>query len=279
MIVGSISENKEIENRISITPELAKKYISNGIEILIEKNYGSHIKIPDNEFLKEGCKIDTRENILKQSNIVLQINLPEENSLEKFKENCILIGNFNSTQNLEKIKKLKTKNISVFSLELLPRITRAQSMDILSSQANLAGYKAVVDTFSIFKKAVPMMMTAAGTIPAAKVLVVGAGVAGLAAIANAKRMGAQVYAFDVSDKTNPQLIAQWSGIPNSHACWVSDDGNTVFDIDYLAGYKIECFSSGIKKFGWTFKIIGEHEVEVKITDEPEISPFTLIRKK
>jgi len=205
MIVGSISENKEIENRISITPELAKKYISNGIEILIEKNYGSHIKISDNEFLKEGCKIDTRENILKQSNIVLQINLPEENSLEKLKENCILIGNFNSAQNIEKIKKLKTKNISVFSLELLPRITRAQSMDILSSQANLAGYKAVVDTFSMFKKAVPMMMTAAGTIPAAKVLVIGAGVAGLQAIATAKRMGAIVFATDVRIASKEQV--------------------------------------------------------------------------
>ena len=205
MIVGSISENKEIENRISITPELAKKYISNDIEILIEKNYGSHIKISDNEFLKEGCKIDTRENILKQSNIVLQINLPEENSLEKLKENCILIGNFNSAQNIEKIKKLKTKNISVFSLELLPRITRAQSMDILSSQANLAGYKAVVDTFSMFKKAVPMMMTAAGTIPAAKVLVVGAGVAGLQAIATAKRMGAIVFATDVRIASKEQV--------------------------------------------------------------------------
>ncbi len=197
MIIGSISENKEVEKRISITPDLVKKYISNGFEVLIETDLGSHIGISDDEFVKEGCKIDKKENILKQSDIVLQINLPEKYNLEFFQENKVLIGNFNSNQNLEKIAEFKSKKTSIFSLELLPRITRAQSMDILSSQANLAGYKAVVDSFSVFKKAIPMMMTAAGTISAAKVLVVGAGVAGLQAIATAKRMGAIVFATDV----------------------------------------------------------------------------------
>ena len=137
--------------------------------------------ISDNEFLNEGCKLK-KENILKQSDVVLQLNLPEEKNLEFFQENKLLIGSFNSNQNLEKIAKFKSKKISIFSLELLPRITRAQSMDILSSQANLAGYKAVIDSFAKFEKAIPMMMTAAGTISAAKVLVIGAGVAGLQAI-------------------------------------------------------------------------------------------------
>ncbi len=205
MIIGSISENKEIEKRISITPDIAKKYIANGFQILLEVGYGSHLGISDNQFLNQGCKIEKKENILKQSDVVLQLNLPEEKNLEFFQENKILIGSFNSSQNLEKIAKFKSKKISIFSLELLPRITRAQSMDILSSQANLAGYKAVVDSFAEFKKAIPMMMTAAGTISAAKVLVIGAGVAGLQAIATAKRMGAIVFATDVRTASKEQV--------------------------------------------------------------------------
>ena len=205
MIIGSISENKEIEKRISITPDLVKKYISNGFGVVVETGFGSHIGISDDKFIKAGCKIDKKENILKQSDIILQLNLPEEHSLEFFQENKILIGNFNSDQNLEKIAKFKENKTSIFSLELLPRITRAQSMDILSSQANLAGYKAVVDSFAEFKKAIPMMMTAAGTISAAKVLVVGAGVAGLQAIATAKRMGAIVFATDVRMESKEQV--------------------------------------------------------------------------
>ena len=111
----------------------------------------------------------------------------------------------NPYENDEKLKKLVEKKVNCFSLELLPRITRAQSMDILSSQANLAGYKAVIDSFAFYQKAIPMMMTAAGTIPAAKVLVVGAGVAGLQAIATAKRMGAIVYATDVRLASKEQV--------------------------------------------------------------------------
>tara|TARA_B100000686_G_scaffold332498_1_gene397308 strand:+ start:204 stop:1289 length:1086 start_codon:yes stop_codon:yes gene_type:complete len=205
MIIGSLSENKEIEKRISITPEIAKKYIKNGFQILLEVGYGSHLGISDDEFVNEGCKIEKKENILNQSDVVLQLEIPEENNLEFFRENKILIGNFNSSQNFEKLDKFKSKKISVFSLELLPRITRAQSMDILSSQANLAGYKAVVDSFAEFQKAIPMMMTAAGTISAAKVLVVGAGVAGLQAIATAKRMGAIVFATDVRITSKEQV--------------------------------------------------------------------------
>ena len=205
MIIGSVSENKEMEKRISITPDIAKKYIASGFQILLEADYGAHLGISDDEFLKEGCKIEKKENILNQSDIVLQLDLPEENNLEFFQENKILIGSFNSSQNLEKIDKFKSKKTSIFSLELLPRISRAQSMDILSSQANLAGYKAVVDSFAEFKKAIPMMMTAAGTIAAAKVLVVGAGVAGLQAIATAKRMGAIVFATDVRIASKEQV--------------------------------------------------------------------------
>ena len=205
MIIGTVSENKELEKRISITPEIAKKYISNGFEVMIEKDLASHLGISDKDFLEEGCKIDSRENVLNKSNIILQLNLPDEKSTNLLNENKILIGNFNSSSNKEVITKISNKKINVFSMELLPRITRAQSMDILSSQANLAGYKAVVDSFAMFKKAIPMMMTAAGTISAAKVLVVGAGVAGLQAIATAKRMGAIVFATDVRLASKEQV--------------------------------------------------------------------------
>ena len=205
MIIGSVSENKNFEKRISITPEIAKKYISNGFEVMVENNLATHLGISDEEFLKEGCKVDNRENVLNKSNIVLQLSLPDEKSTNLLKEKNILIGNFNSSINRDAITKISNKNVSVFSMELLPRITRAQSMDILSSQANLAGYKAVVDSFALFKKAIPMMMTAAGTISAAKVLVVGAGVAGLQAIATAKRMGAIVFATDVRLASKEQV--------------------------------------------------------------------------
>tara|TARA_B100001027_G_scaffold202091_1_gene162602 strand:- start:2458 stop:3540 length:1083 start_codon:yes stop_codon:yes gene_type:complete len=204
MIIGSVSENKEIEKRISITPEIAKKYVSNGFSVLIEDNFGMHIGISNKEFIDAGCKVDTRENILKTSDILLQLNLPEPKDTELIQKEKIIIGNFNSSNNKNSLEKIKSK-ISIFSMELLPRITRAQSMDILSSQANLAGYKAVIDSFAMFKKAIPMMMTAAGTISAAKVLVVGAGVAGLQAIATAKRMGAIVFATDVRIASKEQV--------------------------------------------------------------------------
>ncbi len=204
MKIGSISENKNKEKRISITPEISKKYITAGFKVLIEKGIAEHIGISDEDFVKVGCNIDSKENVLKNSDILLQVSLPNKDYFQYFKEKSIIIGNFDSINNIELINIIKDKS-SVFSLELLPRITRAQSMDILSSQANLAGYKAVVDSFALFKKAVPMMMTAAGTIPASKVLVVGAGVAGLQAIATAKRMGAIVFSTDVRIASKEQV--------------------------------------------------------------------------
>ena len=206
MIIGSVCENKNTERRISITPENVKKFISNGFKVYLEKNYGEHLDIDDEIFANHGAELYTdKENILSKADILLQLNLPNENDLKHLSPNKNLIGVFDPIKNKNVISKLSANNINVFSLELLPRITRAQSMDILSSQANLAGYKAVVDAFSFFNKAVPMMMTAAGTIPAAKVLVVGAGVAGLQAIATAKRMGAIVFATDVRMASKEQV--------------------------------------------------------------------------
>ena len=160
----------------------------------------------DSKYKELGVKTykDTKE-IISGADIIVQLGMPSDNIISLIKENQILIGVMNPYDNKEKLRNLIKSKINIFSLELLPRITRAQSMDILSSQANLAGYKAVIESFAKFEKAIPMMMTAAGTIPAAKVLVVGAGVAGLQAIATAKRMGAIVFATDVRMASKEQV--------------------------------------------------------------------------
>ena len=206
MKIASLQENKKIEKRIAITPEITKKYISNGFEVYLSKNYGLHLGFSDDEYKNLGANIlEDEKEIVKSADLVVQLGLPSEENLSFLKEAQILIGVLNPYVNKKKIDDLIKKKIKNFSLELLPRITRAQSMDILSSQANLAGYKAVLESFAYFEKAIPMMMTAAGTIPAAKVLVVGAGVAGLQAVATAKRMGAMVYATDVRMASKEQV--------------------------------------------------------------------------
>ena len=206
MKIVSISEDKNIERRVAITPEIAKKYLSFGFEITISENYGDHLGFKDDEYKNLGVKISNNNNeILESGDIIVQLNLLSDKNLSSLKEGQILVGVLNPYKNMNKIKDLIKKKINNFSLELLPRITRAQSMDILSSQANLAGYKAVVESFAKFEKAIPMMMTAAGTVPAAKVLIVGAGVAGLQAIATAKRMGAIVFATDVRLASKEQV--------------------------------------------------------------------------
>jgi len=206
MRICSTFENKKFEKRISITPEIAKKYINLGLEVTLMENYGLHLGYDDNQYKSFGVNIikDEKE-LINKSDIIVQLALLSDDKNSLIKENQTLIGIFNPYNNKDKIKNLSKKNINIFSLELLPRITRAQSMDVLSSQANLAGYKAVIESFSKFEKAIPMMMTAAGTIPAAKVLVVGAGVAGLQAIATAKRMGAVVFATDVRTASKEQV--------------------------------------------------------------------------
>ncbi len=206
MIVGSISENINLEKRVAITPDVIKKYKSLGLEVNLTKDYALHLGITDHEYETQGANIfNSNEEIISNSNAILQMNILDDNYLDKLKKDQILIGVLNSFSNEKKLKNIISKNINCFSLELLPRITRAQSMDILSSQANLAGYKAVIDSFAYFQKAIPMMMTAAGTISAAKVLIVGAGVAGLQAIATAKRMGAIVFATDVRLASKEQV--------------------------------------------------------------------------
>ena len=206
MKIGSVLENQIVEKRIAITPEIVKKYTSLGLELCLTENYGSHLGIKDEDYKDSGVSfLKDETEILNSCDIIVQLGMLSDDKISIIKENQTLIGILNPYINKEKLEDLAKKKINIFSLELLPRITRAQSMDILSSQANLAGYKAVIESFANFEKAIPMMMTAAGTVPAAKVLVVGAGVAGLQAIATAKRMGAIVFATDVRMASKEQV--------------------------------------------------------------------------
>ena len=206
MIVGSIKEDLTLEKRVSITPDSAKNIINLGLKVILENNYATHIGIADKEYETSGVEIkSSSDEVLNNCNLLTKVNCPSDDEIKKIKDKTILVGMFNPSKNQNKINEIIKKNIKVFSLELLPRISRAQSMDVLSSQSNLAGYRSVVDSIYEFEKAIPMMMTAAGTVPAAKVLVIGAGVAGLQAIATAKRLGAIVSATDVRTASKEQV--------------------------------------------------------------------------
>ena len=206
MIVASIKEDINLEKRISVTPETAKNLIALGLNINLEKNYATHLGIDDKEYESLGVKfLNSSTDVINNSDLILKVNRPKDDDINNLREKQIIVGMFNPSKNMVILKKILQKKINIFSLELLPRISRAQSMDVLSSQSNLAGYRAVVDSIFEFERALPMMMTAAGTIPAAKVLVIGAGVAGLQAIATAKRLGAIVSATDVRAASKEQV--------------------------------------------------------------------------
>ena len=205
MILGSVNDSDVVEKRIPISPDTIKKYIASGFSVQVEKDFGKNSNIQDVELQNLGAKVLNKEEIYKTSDILIKINCPSDSEISLIKDGAVLIGSFFPHLNKDKINKLLKKNIKIFSLELLPRITRAQSMDILSSQANLAGYKAVIDSVYEFNRAVPMMMTAAGTITPAKFFIIGAGVAGLQAIATAKRLGGVVSATDVRSASKEQV--------------------------------------------------------------------------
>ena len=204
--IGSVKEDLTNEKRVSITPETTKKFVNLNFSVSIEEKYGEHLGIPDQEYKKNGANLySSSKEVLEKSEIILKVNCPINNEINFVNDRSILIGQFDPILNKEILNQLLKKNISIFSLNLLPRITRAQSMDVLSSQANLAGYRAVIESIEEFGKAVPMMMTAAGTITPAKILIIGAGVAGLQAIATAKRLGGVVSATDVRAVAKEQV--------------------------------------------------------------------------
>jgi H+-translocating NAD(P) transhydrogenase subunit alpha len=205
MIVSSIIENNKDEKRIVFSLDVIKKYIKNGIAVHLPKSYGLTSNISDEALQQCGAYMESEEEILSKTDVLFMISLEEDRVSDKLKKNTSIVVTDFDKNNSSVINKLKNKQIHLFALNYLPRITRAQSMDILSSQANLAGYKAVIDSAYEFNKAVPMMMTAAGTVSPAKFFVVGAGVAGLQAIATAKRLGGVVSATDVRLASKEQV--------------------------------------------------------------------------
>ena len=207
MQVGIIKERRPGESRVAITPDTVKKFLDLGLSVLIESKAGITAAITDKAYEDAGAKIvKTSVEALSQADIVLKVQKPivpeskgksELNEVALMKDGAVLICLMEPYASHKLLETLASKRITVFSMELLPRITRAQTMDTLSSQSNLAGYKAVLEAANTFGRAFPMMMTAAGTVPPAKCLVMGAGVAGLQAIATARRLGAVVSASDV----------------------------------------------------------------------------------
>jgi NAD(P) transhydrogenase subunit alpha len=195
----------EFESRVSLTLESAKKFLDKGLNISIEKSFAEHLGSSDKEFENLGVKTLNRDEGFASAEVVCSVRNLTENELDKINESTLLVSFLDPFNEKSLVKKIREKNISAISMELVPRITRAQKMDALSSQANLAGYSAVIIASQELQKALPMMMTAAGTISPSKVFVIGVGVAGLQAIATAKRLGAKVEAFDTRPVVEEQV--------------------------------------------------------------------------
>jgi NAD(P) transhydrogenase subunit alpha len=195
------------ETRVAAIPETVKKFVGLGASVAIERGAGERASIADSEFEAAGASAASRADALKDADIILCITGPDPASLDGAKNGALLVGALDPAKRGNDISAYASQGIEALAMEWMPRITRAQSMDILSSQSNLAGYKAVVDAGSVYGRAFPMMMTAAGTVSPAKVFVMGVGVAGLQAIATARRLGAQVSATDVRSATREQILS------------------------------------------------------------------------
>jgi NAD(P) transhydrogenase subunit alpha len=193
------------ENRVVMLPEGVATLIESKVEVLVEKSAGENAYAPDQEYSDAGASIQNREKIIGDAEILLMINPPSKEDLKKMKKGQILVAALNPFFNQKLVEEIAEKGITSFSMELIPRTTRAQSMDILSSQATVAGYKAVLDAANLFGGFFQMFMTAAGTIKPAKLIVLGAGVAGLQAIATSRKLGAVVEAFDVRSAVKEEV--------------------------------------------------------------------------
>ena len=207
MILGILKED-HFENRVSVTPDTLAALMKLGIkEALVEKGAGDRAGLPDEMYTAQGAQVTDAADIIKKANILTRINPLSDDQVKQLTAGQMLIGQYNPLANKELVKPLNDAKSTAFSLDLLPRSTRAQAMDVLSSQATVAGYKAVLLAATHLKSFFPMFMTAAGTIKPAKVLIIGAGVAGLQAIATAKRLGAVVEAFDVRTAAKEEVMS------------------------------------------------------------------------
>jgi H+-translocating NAD(P) transhydrogenase subunit alpha len=205
--IAVLKEDEPGERRVAATPETAKKFIALGATVAVEAGAGEGASIADADYEAAGATVGSRADVLKDADAMLAVQGPDPESLEGVRSGALLIGALNPFARRERIEAYAQAGLEALAMELMPRITRAQSMDILSSQANLAGYKAVLDAAAEYGRAFPMMMTAAGTVSAAKVFVMGVGVAGLQAIATARRLGGQVSATDVRSATKEQIMS------------------------------------------------------------------------
>ena len=205
MKIAVLKETAAGETRCAAIPETVKKYIALGAEVAVERGAGEAASIADGEFEAAGAKVGSRAEVLRGAGIILAVDGPDPATLAEAEKGALLVGALDPLGRRPAVDVYAAAGLDALAMEWMPRITRAQSMDILSSQSNLAGYKSVVDAAAAFGRAFPMMMTAAGTVSPAKAFVMGVGVAGLQAIATAKRLGAQVSATDVRSATREQI--------------------------------------------------------------------------
>src|ERR1017187_7420476 len=203
MRIAIAAEADAAEPRVAATPETVKKFKALGAEVAVARGAGIASGILDADYEAAGAEVG--DNVTQNADVVLKVRRPAPNELSQYKKGALIVAIMDPYGNEAALKQMADAGLIAFAMELMPRITRAQSMDVLSSQANLAGYRAVIDAAGEYGRAFPMMMTAAGTIPAAKVFVMGVGVAGLQAIATARRLGAVVTATDVRPATKEQV--------------------------------------------------------------------------
>ncbi|MCH4894490.1 MULTISPECIES: NAD(P) transhydrogenase subunit alpha [unclassified Sphingomonas] len=207
MRIAVLREQAAGETRVAATPETVKKFIALGATVAVEAGAGEQAMVPDQGYVDAGATTGARADIVKDADILLGVQGPDPASLAGVKPGAWLVAGLNPFGERARVDAYAALGVEALAMEFMPRITRAQSMDILSSQSNLAGYKAVLDAAAEYGRAFPMMMTAAGTVSAAKLFVMGVGVAGLQAIATARRLGAQVSATDVRAATKEQILS------------------------------------------------------------------------
>jgi NAD(P) transhydrogenase subunit alpha len=240
MRIAIPKERRADERRVAASPETVKKFKGLGFDVMVETGAGLEASVPDSAYVEAGATIAPDAAAAYDADIVLKVQRPQDDEIGLLKSGSILIAHLAALQNKAQVAQYAEKGVTAFAMELLPRITRAQSMDILSSQSNLAGYKAVLDATEQYGRAVPMMMTAAGTVAPAKFLILGAGVAGLQAIATAKRLGGIVFAFDVRPAVKEQ-------VESLGGKFVEVDPEAVKDAETAGGYAKEMSAEYQKK--------------------------------
>jgi len=270
MKVGILKETQKGERRVSISPKIAKKLIKKGFEVIVEKKAGEESQFKNSNYKEVGASVASLEEIFNDSDVLIKINPFTEDEINRIRKGQVLISQMFHKSHPKLMKAIAAKEASSFSLDALPRISRAQDMDVLSSQNNLAGYKAVIKGANEMSKIFPLMMTAAGTITPSIVLVYGVGVAGLQAIATAKRLGAVVEATDIRPETKEEtesLGAKFIQVENNEER--SDDGYAKVASDDYAKRQKEAVNASLYKADLviTTAMVPGHKAPVLITEE------------